>query len=76
MLMAWQPLVIAPDQRQLMSPRFIAEASIFTIQAIGHVGRASVKLTEVVNFDRSWTPPKGVAASLPPLGVLHYFRLE
>lgn len=75
-LMAWQPLVMAPDQRKLIAAKFLTDASIFTIQSIGRVGRTAAKMTVVVNFDRSWTPPKGVAAKLPALGVLHYFRLE
>jgi hypothetical protein len=76
LLMAWQPLVMAPDQRRLLAGKFLTDASIFTIQATGHVGRSTAKMTMVVNFDRSWTPPKGVPGSLPSLGVPHYFRLE
>jgi general secretion pathway protein K len=76
LLMAWQPLVIAADQRRLLAGKFLTDASIFTIQATGRVGRSTAKMTLVVNFDRSWTPPKGVPGSLPSLGVPHYFRLE
>lgn len=76
LLMAWQPLVIAADQRKLIGAKFLTEASIFTIQSIAHVGKSAAKMTVVVNFDRSWTPPKGVPGSLPSLGILHYFRLE
>jgi general secretion pathway protein K len=76
LLMAWQPLVIAADQRRLISAKFLTDASIFTIQSIGHSGRAAAKMTMVVNFDKSWTPPKGVPGSLPALGVSHYYRVE
>jgi general secretion pathway protein K len=76
LLMAWQPLVMTPEQRKQLGAKFLTDASIFTVQSIGHVGRSAVKMTAVVNFDRAWTPPKGVPGSLPPLGVLHYFRLE
>ena len=30
----------------------------------------------VINIDRTWTPPKGVAGTMPALGVVHYYRLE
>ena len=75
-LMMWTPLTIPPEQEAEMLKKFLTAASIFTIQSIGRSGRAQAKMTAVVNFDPPWTPPKGVSAKLPPLGVLHHYRLE
>jgi hypothetical protein len=75
-LVAWTPVVMTPQQRQSMESAFLVEAQIHTIQSTAYVGRARAKMTVVVNFDRPWTPPPGVAGSLPALGVLHHYRLE
>jgi general secretion pathway protein K len=75
-LLAWTPMQIPADQRAQIESRFLAEASIFTIQSTARVGRAQAKMTVVVNYDRPWVPPPGVSGSLPALGVLHYYRLQ
>jgi general secretion pathway protein K len=75
-LMAWTPMVIPPDLRPQITSMFLTEASIFTVQSTGRVGRAQAKMTMVVNFDKPWVPPPGVPGVLPPLGVTHYYRLE
>jgi general secretion pathway protein K len=74
--MAWTPLVISPQLQQQLQSMFLTEASIFSLQSIGTVGRTQVKLTMVMNTDRTWVPPKGVAATMPALGVVHYYRME
>jgi general secretion pathway protein K len=75
-LMAWTPMQIPPELKPQIMNMFLTQASIFTIQSTGRVGRARVKLTMVVNFDQAWVPPPGVAGVLPPLGVTHYYRVE
>ena len=75
-LMLWTPLQIPNEQLKQISGMFLTAASIFTIQSIGRSGRAQVKMSAVVNFNKPWTPPKGVAGQLPPLGVMHHFRME
>jgi general secretion pathway protein K len=75
-LMAWTPVVITADQKRDMAGRFLVAASIFTIQSTGTVGKARAKMTMVVNFDPPWKPPLGVTATRPPLGAVHYYRLE
>ncbi|MFI5306618.1 MAG: general secretion pathway protein GspK [Polyangiales bacterium] len=75
-LMAWTPMVIPPELKPQIMNMFLTEASIFTIQSTGRVGRAQAKLTMIVNFDKAWVPPPGVAGVLPPLGVTHYYRIE
>ena len=75
-LMAWQPLVIPPDRRQEIASAFIVRASIFTIQSTGRVGRAEVRLSSVVNFHDAWTPPPGVAAKMPSIGIFLHYRVN
>ena len=75
-LMAWTPMQIPADQRREIESRFLTEASIFTIQSTGRVGRAQATISMVVNFDKPWVPPPGVAGSLPALGVLHHYRIQ
>jgi general secretion pathway protein K len=75
-LVAWTPVQISADQRQRIASAFLTEASIFTIQSTAYVGRARAKMSMVVNFDRPWTPPRGVPGSMPALGVVHHYRLE
>src|SRR5262249_49391333 len=68
--LAWIPLVIPPNMVATVRNLFLVEASIFTIQSTGKVGRTQVKISEVINTDRNWVPPKGVAATMPVLGVV------
>jgi len=75
-LIAWTPVQIPADKRQDITRAFLTDASIFTIQSTAYVGRARAKISMVVNFDRPWTPPRGVAGSMPALGVVHHWRLE
>lgn len=75
-LLMWTPLVITPEQKRDMQGRFLVAASIFTLQSTAQVGKARAKMTMVVNFDPPWKPPLGVTATRPPLGVVHYYRLE
>lgn len=75
-LMAWTPVVISEQEKQQMAGKFLVAASIFTIQSTGTVGKARAKMTMVVNYDPPWKPPLGVTATRPPLGVVHYYRLE
>ncbi|MDH5673461.1 MAG: general secretion pathway protein GspK [Myxococcales bacterium] len=75
-LMAWTPLNIPADQQQAIQAKFLTAASMFTIQSVGRAGRAETTISAVVNFHRTWTPPKGVAGKLPPLGVFHHYRIQ
>ena len=75
-LMAWQPVVIPADRRQEVAKSFITAASIFTIQSTGRVGRAEVRLSSVVNFHDAWTPPPGVAAKMPSIGIFLHYRVN
>jgi general secretion pathway protein K len=75
-LLAWTPLQIPPDVRQRVASAFLTEASIYTIESTAYVGRARAKMSVVVNFDKPWTPPRGVPGSMPALGVAHHYRLE
>ena len=75
-LMAWTPLVFSPELQKQLAPMFLTEASIFSLQSTGTVGRTQVKLSMVMNNDRAWVPPKGVAATMPTLGVVHYYHIE
>jgi general secretion pathway protein K len=75
-LIAWNPVQISPQQRQALGSAFLVEAQIHTIQSTAYVGRARAKMSIVVNFDPSWTPPRGVPGSMPALGVAHHYRLE
>jgi hypothetical protein len=72
----WTPMTITADQKRDMAGRFLVAASIFTLQSTAQVGKARAKMTMVVNFDPPWKPPIGVTATRPPLGVVHYYRLE
>jgi general secretion pathway protein K len=75
-LMAWTPMQIPANQRTQIESRFLTEASIFTIQSTARVGKAQARVSVVVNFDKPWVPPPGVAGSLPALGVLHHYRVQ
>lgn len=74
--MMWVPFVIPPDLANKMKAMFLVEASIFTIQSIGKVGRTQVKISTVINNDRMWIPPKGVSGTMPVLGVAQHYRVE
>lgn len=74
--LAWTPVSIPKDTRKKVEKAFITGASIFTIQATGRVGRASVRISSVVNFHNAWTPPPGVAAKMPRLGIFHHYRVN
>jgi general secretion pathway protein K len=75
-LLAWTPLLIPDELQKKLAGMFLTEASIFSMQSTGTVGRTQVKVTMVVNTDRTWVPPKGVAATMPSLGVVHYYRVD
>jgi general secretion pathway protein K len=75
-LMMWQPIIIPQDKRQQMRGGFVTSARIFTIQCTGHVGRSSVRLNTVVNFDENWTPPPLTTGKMLGLGIFHRYRVE
>jgi general secretion pathway protein K len=75
-LLAWTPIVIPADKRKQMERAFITQAAIFTIQSVGYVGRARVRIRGVVNFDRSWVPPAPNPGTMPGLGVFHHYRID
>jgi general secretion pathway protein K len=75
-MMLWQPVQIPRELRDAVASKFLVEAQIFTIQSTARVGRAQAKMSLVVNFDPTWTPPPGVAGKPPALGVAHHYRLD
>jgi hypothetical protein len=75
-LMLWTPVIIPQDKRQLMNGAFVTSARIFTIQAVGRVGKASIRLNTVVNFDENWTPPPLTTGKMTGLGIFHRYRLD
>jgi general secretion pathway protein K len=75
-LMLWKEVVIPADKRNLMRGAFVTAARIFTIQSVGQVGRASVRLNTVVNFDENWTPPPLTVGKMTGLGIFHRYRID
>ena len=75
-LLMWTPVAIPQDKRGLMNGAFVTSARIFTIQAIGRVNKASVRVNTVVNFDENWTPPPLTTGKMSGLGIFHRYRLD
>ena len=75
-LLMWMPVVIPADKRQLMNGAFVTSARIFTIQAIGRVGKANIRINTIVNFDENWTPPPLTIGKMTGLGIFHRYRLD
>lgn len=75
-LMLWMPVVIPADKRQMMNGAFVTSARIFTLQAVGHVGKASIRINTIVNFDENWTPPPLTIGKMTGLGIFHRYRLD
>jgi hypothetical protein len=75
-LLAWQPVVIPPDKRQPMRGAFVTAARIFTIVSTGRVGKSSVRINTVINFDENWTPPPLTIGKMTPLGIFHRYRID
>lgn len=72
----FQPVVIPQEMQAEMEKSFVTAARILTIVATGRAGRARVRTRSVVNFHQRWSPPPPNAGRLPPLGVLHYHRVD
>ena len=70
------PIEIPTDQRKPLARSFATSAQIFTIQAIGLVGRSQVRIESVVNFHTRWVPPPPNTGRMPGLGVFHYYRVN
>jgi len=75
-LLMWQPIVIPKDKRNAMRAAFVTAARIFTIVATARVGKATVRLNTVVNFDENWTPPPLTTGKMTALGIFHRYRLD
>jgi general secretion pathway protein K len=75
-LLMWKEVVIPPEKRNLLQGAFVTSARIFTIQAVGQVGRTSVRLNTVVNFDENWTPPPLTIGKMVGLGIFHRYRID
>jgi hypothetical protein len=75
-LLMWKPIVVPPDKRQAMRGAFVTAARIFTIVATGRVGKSSVRINSVVNFDENWTPPPLTIGKMTPLGIFHRYRID
>ena len=75
-LLLWKEVVIPPEKRNLIKGAFVTAARIFTIQAVGQVGRSSVRLNTVVNFDENWTPPPLTTGKMTGLGIFHRYRID
>jgi general secretion pathway protein K len=72
----FQPVVIPQEVRVELENSFVTAARILTIVSTGRAGRARVRTRSVVNFHQRWSPPPPNAGRLPPLGVLHYYRVD
>lgn len=70
------PVIIPQDKMQALNDAFVVSAKIFTIHVTGTAGRASARITTVMNFHERWTPPPPNAGSMPALGIFHYYRME
>jgi general secretion pathway protein K len=75
-LMLWTPITIPPEKLMLMNGAFVTSARIFAIHATGRVGKASIRLSTVVNFDENWTPPPLTTGKMTGLGIFHHYRLD
>ena len=75
-LLMWEPLKIPQDKRQAMLKGFVTSARIFTIQSVGKVGRATVRLNTVMNFDENWTPPPLTTGKMTGLGLFNRYRID
>ncbi len=72
----FRPVVLTNDLVQQLAPLFNTESFVFTIQATSKVGDTQMRIRTVANFHSRWVPPPPNAGTLPPLGVLHYWRVE
>jgi general secretion pathway protein K len=70
------PIVIPEDQRTALARSFATSAQIFTIEAIGLVGRSQVRIESVVNFHTRWVPPPPNTGRMSGLGIFHYYRVD
>jgi hypothetical protein len=70
------PVEIPAGQRTALARSFTTAASIFTIQAVGLVGRSQVRIESVINFHARWVPPPPNTGRMPGLGVFHYYRMN
>jgi glycine cleavage system aminomethyltransferase T len=70
------PVEIPAQQRSALARSFSSSASIFTIEAVGLVGRSQVRIESVVNFHARWVPPPPNAGRMPGLGIFHYYRVN
>ncbi len=75
-LLMWKPVEIPPKSRAGMRGAFVTAARIFTIVSTGYVGKASVRINTVVNFDENWTPPPLTIGKMTPLGIFHRYRID
>lgn len=76
-LMLWTPVAIADQKvRTSLMSALVMQARIFTIQSVGRVGNATIRLSTIVNFDEDWTPPPPNAGKMPGLGVFHHYRVD
>jgi general secretion pathway protein K len=72
----FKPIAIPDAQKAMIKDSFITEASIFTIQSTGVVGKSTVRIHAVINQWVAWRPPKPNAGVVPGLGVFQYYRIE
>jgi len=78
----FRPVTIPPAQRTEIDNTFVTAARILTIQSSGIIRdrdgneRTRVTVRSVVNFHDLWTPPPPNAGRMPPLGILHYYRID
>ncbi len=72
----FHPVTISQDERRQLIPAFETEAKVLTIQSTATVGSATVTIRAVVNFDSRWVPPPPNAGTMPPLGIIYYWRVS
>jgi general secretion pathway protein K len=74
--MLFTPVNVPNNIQVEVEQSFVTAARILNIQVTGRAGRARVRLDTIYNNHQKWTPPPPNAGSMPPLGVLHYYRME
>lgn len=70
------PVSIPQNLAADMDQSFVTAARILTVESIGYVGRARVRIRTVMNFHDRWTPPPPNAGAMPPLGIYHHYRID
>lgn len=72
----FRPVTVTPERRIALDRVLVTAARIFTIQATGRSGRATVRIRTVMNFHERWTPPPPNAGTMPGMGIFIHYRVD